>query len=63
MMPLLTFRPTRRDRLSMSVQRVVMLERQRADDLAARLAAAEAKLALYEGAEGADEEIQEVAAA
>ncbi|GIL94189.1 hypothetical protein Vretimale_463, partial [Volvox reticuliferus] len=46
-------------RLSMAVQRVLMLERQRVDDLAARLSEAEAKLAQYEGVEVADEAVGE----
>ncbi|GLC63206.1 hypothetical protein PLESTF_000011700 [Pleodorina starrii] len=43
--------------LSMAVQRVMALERQRADDLAARLAEAEARLAQYEGG-GAEGEVE-----
>ncbi|GIL45518.1 hypothetical protein Vafri_2736 [Volvox africanus] len=46
-------------RLSMAVQRVLMLERQRVDELAARLSEAEAKLAQYEGVEVAGEAVEE----
>ncbi|GLI64151.1 hypothetical protein VaNZ11_007336 [Volvox africanus] len=46
-------------RLSMAVQRVLMLERQRVYDLVARLSEAEAKLAQYEGVEVADEAVEE----
>ncbi|EFJ52287.1 hypothetical protein VOLCADRAFT_115930 [Volvox carteri f. nagariensis] len=50
-------------RLSMAVQRVLMLERQRADNLAARLAEAETRLAQYEGQGEAEEGVVEEAEA